>query len=194
MGKGSLYYHVESKENLLFLIHERVMREVSLTAKEIASSTAPAREHLDQLAREQLRIITAYPDHVWVFMHEFRYLDGERHDKFVAVRREYEASVRKILEDGIAAGEFHIADVELTTLAWLGMYNYTYVWLRENGRLKEEEIADQFQAIFLSGILAVDGPKGSPAEEPRVTARKSSASSPANRERVTRKHRPTPTR
>src|ERR1700743_2702257 len=28
LGKGSLYYYVDSKENLLYLIHERVMNQV----------------------------------------------------------------------------------------------------------------------------------------------------------------------
>lgn len=154
MGKGSLYYHVESKENLLFLIHERVMREVVETARAIASSPQTASERLNLLAAEQLRIITSWPDHVWVFMHEFRYLEGDRARQFKKARQEYESIVEKILEDGTESGEFEIADIRIATLAWLGMYNYTYVWLQLKGRLRSEEIVAQFQNVFLRGVLS----------------------------------------
>ena len=41
LGKGSLYYYVQSKENLLYLIHERVMGQVFDTATQIAGLDEP---------------------------------------------------------------------------------------------------------------------------------------------------------
>ena len=40
-----------------------------------------------------------------------------------------------ILAAGIAAGEFRDVDPRLTALAWLGMHNYTYLWLKPDGDL-----------------------------------------------------------
>jgi hypothetical protein len=65
----------------------------------------------------------------------------------------------------------------------------TAVWLREGGRLKHDDIADQFQEIFLSGILSGKDPKGGPPDSPQAVVRNRSASPSANRERVTRRKR-----
>ena len=152
LGKGSLYYYVESKENLLFLIHERVMAQVLELATRIAGLDQPAADRLRLLGQEQISIITTYPDHVWVFLHEYKALTGERAKHFSASRRQYESCIERILSDGVAAGEFAIADVRIAALAWLGMHNYTYIWFTPNRRLSVTRLAAEFYEIFLRGI------------------------------------------
>jgi TetR/AcrR family transcriptional regulator, cholesterol catabolism regulator len=154
LGKGSLYYYVESKENLLYLIHERVMGQVFDTATRIAGLDEPAAERLRQLGHEQISVIARYPDHVWVFLHEFRALTGERAAHFTASRRRYERSIEKILQDGVDCGEFVIDDVHLAALGWLGMHNYTYIWFQPGKRLTAARLATAFYDLFIQGISA----------------------------------------
>ena len=61
-----------------------------------------------------------------------------------------------MLQAGIDAGEFRAVDPRLTALAWLGMHNYTYLWLKPGGRMSAREVARPFAEIFISGI-ATDG-------------------------------------
>lgn len=157
LGKGSLYYYVESKENLLYLIHERVMGQVFDTAARIAGLEEPAAERLRQLGHEQISVIARYPDHVWVFLHEFRALTGERAAQFTASRRRYERSIEKILRDGVDSGEFVIDDVHLAALGWLGMHNYTYIWFQPGKRLTATRLAAAFYDLFIQGISAPAG-------------------------------------
>ena len=82
------------------------------------------------LGDELLDVIHRYPDHVWVFLHEFPALTDERAEQFRVRRREYERRVEAVLQAGIDAGEFRDVDPRLTALAWLGMHNYTYLWLK----------------------------------------------------------------
>jgi TetR/AcrR family transcriptional regulator, cholesterol catabolism regulator len=154
LGKGSLYYYVESKENLLYLIHDRVMGQVFDTATRIAGLDEPAAERLRQLGREQISVIARYPDHVWVFLHEFRALTGERAAHFTASRRRYERSIEKILQDGVDSGEFVVDDVHLAALGWLGMHNYTYIWFQPGKRLTAARLATAFYDLFVQGISA----------------------------------------
>ena len=86
------------------------------------------------LGDELLDVIHRYPDHVWVFLHEFPALTAERAEQFRVRRREYERRVEAVLQAGIDAGEFRDVDPRLTALAWLGMHNYTYLWLKAGGR------------------------------------------------------------
>jgi AcrR family transcriptional regulator len=153
LGKGAFYYYIESKEELLAAIHDRVMDEVMVGADRVATAGGTPSAQLAMLGDELLDVIHRYPDHVWVFLHEFPALTAERAKQFRRRRRKYEQRVEDILQAGIDTGEFRAVDTRLTALAWLGMHNYTYLWLKPNGRISAREVAKPFGDIFLRGIL-----------------------------------------
>ncbi len=66
--------------------------------------------------------------------------------------RSSSARVEAILEHGIAAGEFREVDPRLTALAWLGMHNYTYLWLNRRRRPHRTRRGEPFADIFIAGI------------------------------------------
>src|SRR6188508_2248468 len=152
LGKGALYHYIGSKEELLAAIHDRVMDEVMLSADRVANAGGSPTEQLEMLGDELVGIIARYPDHVWVFLHEFPALTGEWAEQFRRRRREYEQRVEGIFRDGIEAGEFRDVDPRLATFAWLGMHNYTYLWLRAKGRMSPHEVAASFADIFIRGV------------------------------------------
>jgi AcrR family transcriptional regulator len=152
LGKGAFYHYIGSKEELLAAIHDRVMDEVLLGAERVAEAGGSPTAMLTMLGDELLDVIYRYPDHVWVFLHEFPALTAERADRFRVRRREYERQVEAVLQAGIDAGEFRDIDPRLTALAWLGMHNYTYLWLKVDGRLTARDVAKPFADIFIRGI------------------------------------------
>jgi AcrR family transcriptional regulator len=152
LGKGALYHYIGSKEQLLAAIHDRVMDEVLLGADRVADAGGSPSAQLAMLGDELLDVIHRYPDHVWVFLHEFPALTGERAAKFRARRREYERRVEVVLKAGVRSGEFRRIDPWLTARAWLGMHNYTYLWLKPGGRLSARDVAKPFADIFMKGI------------------------------------------
>lgn len=154
LGKGALYHYIGSKEELLAAIHDRVMDEVMLGADRVAETGGPPSKQLARLGDELLDVIHRYPDHVWVFLHEFPALTGARAEQFRVRRREYESRVEGVLRAGVAAGEFRKIDPWLTARAWLGMHNYTYLWLRPGGRLSARSVARPFADIFMQGIAS----------------------------------------
>jgi TetR/AcrR family transcriptional regulator, cholesterol catabolism regulator len=152
LGKGALYHYIGSKEELLAAIHDRVMDEVMLGAERAAAAGGSPTAQLAMLGRELLDVIHRYPDHVWVFFHEFPALTGERAAAFRERRRDYERQVESVLRAGVESGEFRDLDPWLTARAWLGMHNYTYLWLRAGGRLSARDVAQPFAEIFMHGI------------------------------------------
>src|SRR4051794_36228362 len=89
LGKGALYHYIGSKEALLAAIHDRVMDEVMLGADRVAASGGSPSSQLTMLGAELLDVIHRYPDHVWVFLHEFPALTGERASQFRERRAAY---------------------------------------------------------------------------------------------------------
>ena len=154
LGKGALYHYIGSKEELLAAIHDRVMDEVMVGADRVAAAGGTPSQQLTMLGDELLDVIHRYPDHVWVFLHEFPALTGERAERFQGRRREYERRVEAVFAAGVASGEFRALDPRLTSLAWLGMHNYTYLWLKPGGPLSARDVAQPFADIFLRGVIA----------------------------------------
>jgi len=157
LGKGALYHYIGSKEELLAAIHDRVMDDVMVGADRVAEADGSPSQQLTMLGEELLDVIHRYPDHVWVFLHEFPALTGERAERFRGRRREYERRVEGVLQAGVDSGEFRDLDPWLTARAWLGMHNYTYLWLKPGGRLSARDVAKPFADIFMQGICAPEG-------------------------------------
>jgi AcrR family transcriptional regulator len=154
LGKGALYHYIGSKEELLAAIHDRVMDEVMLGADRVAQAGGWPPAQLAMLGDELLDVIHRYPDHVWVFLHEFPALTGARAAQFRERRARYEQRVEAVLQAGVDSGDFRDLDPWLTARAWLGMHNYTYLWLKAGGRLTARDVAKPFAEIFMRGIEA----------------------------------------
>jgi len=152
LGKGALYHYIGSKEGLLAAIHDRVMDEVLLGAERVVDAGGTPPEQLAMLGEELLDVIHRFPDHVWVFLHEFPALTGERAERFRERRRTYERQVEAVLQAGVDSGDFRDLDPWLTARAWLGMHNYTYLWLKPGHRLSARDVAEPFADIFRQGI------------------------------------------
>jgi TetR/AcrR family transcriptional regulator, cholesterol catabolism regulator len=153
LGKGGLYHYIGSKEQLLAAIHDRVMDEVLLGADRVGRAGGSARQQLSMLGEVLLDVIARYPYHVWVFLHEYPALTDDAADRSEQRRREYDRRIEAILLAGMDAGEFRSdIDVALVGLAWLGMHNYTYRWLRDRTGCSSHQVAGSFAALLLDGL------------------------------------------
>ena len=152
LGKGALYHYIGSKEELLAAIHDRVMDEVMLGADRVNLAGGSPPERLAMLGEELLDVIFRFPDHVWVFLHDFPALTGKNAEMFRQRRRAYEQRVEEVFKQGVESGDFRPLDTRLAVAAWLGMHNYTYLSLRAGGRFSVKEVAKSFADIFVWGI------------------------------------------
>lgn len=163
LARGALYYYIGSKEALLAEIHDRVMDPLLTEAEAIGSLDVPFRARLRLLSESLLWQIIHRRDHVWVFLHEYQQLQGEPRSLFRAKRRRFEQYVRDVLAVGREQGLVHVEDLELATLAFLNLHNYTYQWLGGRHDLEVEGLSRFYCGVFLDGIAAapgadVDGP------------------------------------
>src|ERR1700747_3709868 len=93
--KGSLYAHIESKADLLW----EVAREGAAAfhaALDSVLDEGPVIDRIDAALRAHLRVVSEQLDVATVFVREWRYLEGEPRDEFLAERRRYEERFRAL--------------------------------------------------------------------------------------------------
>jgi AcrR family transcriptional regulator len=153
LARGGLYHYIGSKQALLIEVFDVLMAPLLERAREIAAAEAPAEERLRLLVRVWMAHVDSHRAHMTVFTQERRTLERTPEwERVRADRREFEAILGAILEDGVAAGELVIPDVDLAKLAITGMVNSTPQWFDPARRLAAEQVADGFCDLLLGGI------------------------------------------
>jgi AcrR family transcriptional regulator len=154
--KGSLYAHIEGKEDLLY----ETMRAGAAafhTALDEISGQLPAPEKIRLALRAHLRVVAAQLDVATVFVREWKYLEGARLDEIVAERRRYEERIRELFREGREQSELR-SDLDETAAArlFLSAANWAYTWLKPG--TDTDAIADRFFAVLLDGIRGYSTP------------------------------------
>src|SRR5579864_1988854 len=148
--KGSLYSHIESKADLLWEVASEgaVAFHAALDA---VPEDGPVLDRIRDALRAHLRVVAEQLDVATVFIREWRYLEGERRDAFVAERRRYEERFRALFREGREVGELR-TDLDDGTAALLALSsaNWAYTWLRPNA--DTDDLADRFTALLLDGM------------------------------------------
>jgi AcrR family transcriptional regulator len=153
LGRGALYHHIESKEALLYEICVLHVRDLVGFAENLLALDLPPEMKFRRLSRQLMRVISHNLDELTVFFHDFRALSAERAENIAGLRQRFEDAWLTILEKGAEDGTFRQVNPILVK-GILGMHNYSYLWLTQDGALEPEEIADVFCDALLRSIAA----------------------------------------
>jgi AcrR family transcriptional regulator len=152
IGKASLYHHFESKEAILFEIHNRFVDPMLDFANELVRSQMSSDECLAAISRQLMVTIATYKDYCTIFFREINSLSPERFQLVQGKRQQFYDIIIKLIRQGVMEGVYAEVPVGLTAMAFLGMHNYAYTWLSPKGTVAPERIATLFSEIFFSGI------------------------------------------
>ncbi len=151
--RGSLYHHIESKEDLLFEIMKSGITKMIEPVEAVVSSPLPAGEKLDRFIEAHFDTIASLGS-VRVLFRELRSLPPARRQKIVAHRDHYEGLVRRIIAEGAESGQFRPVDPKFAGLMVLGVCNWACNWYSPNGPLSRAQIARIFGNLLLHGLEA----------------------------------------
>lgn len=154
LARGALYYYIGSKDALLAEIHDRVLDPLLVESAAILAMGGSFETRLRLLSESLLWQILNRAEHVWVFLHEYRQLEGEYREAFREKRQRFESHIRQVLTEGAEQGLLRVDDLELTTLAFLNLHNYTYQWQGGRKDLQVEKLAGFYCEIFFNGVMA----------------------------------------
>lgn len=146
--KGSIYYYISSKQDLLFQCHDMAMSLLLENIEKVRVSELPP----DAMLREVIR------EHIETLMSEFNLItvtlgsDYELEDKYAEIiikkRDMYENFIAGIIRDGISKGIFREVPVKVVINLIMGAANWIGRWYSEEGTMSLQEIG-QFYADYL---------------------------------------------
>ncbi|HZG70915.1 MAG TPA: TetR/AcrR family transcriptional regulator [Chondromyces sp.] len=152
--KGTFYYYFKSKEELLMGIHQQYIER--LIEKQEAIINDPSKTYKQKLHDIIFRLIHDIEKEgmrARVFLREIRHLSDPHLESITAKRDRFRENIQKVLEEGMAAGEFRSdLPADIVTFGVLGMANWCYYWFDANGRVSDKEVARIFTSIVIDGI------------------------------------------
>jgi AcrR family transcriptional regulator len=154
--KGSLYAHIDSKQDLLYEAMREGAEAFHAALDEIPDDLRVT-ERIRLALRAHLRVVAEQLDIATVFVREWRYLEGERAAEFLAERRRYEERFRALFREGRELGELRTdLDDQAAALLVLSAANWAYTWLPAGA--DTDALGDRFFAILVDGIRGYSTP------------------------------------
>ncbi|MFF3348692.1 TetR family transcriptional regulator [Streptomyces sp. NPDC002779] len=154
MSPAALYIHYKTKEELLHRIsrigHEKAL-EILRTA---AAGEGSATERLANAVSSFVRWHAGGRTTARVVQYELDSLGPEARAEILALRRQVDAEVRGIIEDGVASGEFDVPDVKGTTLAILSLSIDVARWFNVQGSRTPDEVGELYADLVLRMVGA----------------------------------------
>ncbi|MEU1469711.1 TetR/AcrR family transcriptional regulator [Streptomyces sp. NPDC005761] len=154
MSPAALYIHYKTKEELLHRI-SRIGHDRALTLLESAADgEGTATERLAGAVRAFVRWHAERHTTARVVQYELDALAEEHRTEIIELRRRSDAAVRRIIGEGVAAGEFDVPDVPGTALAVLSLCIDVARWFNAQGSRTPDEVGELYAGLVLRMVAA----------------------------------------
>ncbi|MER6676377.1 TetR/AcrR family transcriptional regulator [Streptomyces sp. NPDC000983] len=154
MSPAALYIHYKTKEELLHRI-SRIGHEKAVDILRTASGReGSATDRLADAVSSFVRWHAGGRTTARVVQYELDSLGPEAREEIVGLRRQADAEVRGIIQDGVASGEFDVPDVKGTTLAVLSLCVDVARWFDVRGSWTPEEVGELYADLVLRMVGA----------------------------------------
>jgi TetR/AcrR family transcriptional regulator, cholesterol catabolism regulator len=159
ISKAGLYYHFPRKQDLLAAIinlaHDILERDVQ---KALVDSRSDE-DALRRIIHTHARLITREDDAAYAVLavQEMRSLLPEDRAQIAGRKRAYLAMIRQRLDSLAASGRLDGIDPTVATHTLSGMVLWLSNWYHPNGRLPDDEVANQIARLAVNAVLPNGG-------------------------------------
>lgn len=152
--KGSLYYYISTKEDLLFWLLEEVHEDVERILGEVEAleGLAPL-ERLHEYVRRQVEYNATNLAKISVYYHDIEQLGDERREDIKGRRKAHERFVTTMIKEAQARNEIAPdADARVLANCVFAVMIWIYRWYRPGGRVKRDELASLLADFAVGGL------------------------------------------
>jgi AcrR family transcriptional regulator len=152
--KGSLYYYIKTKEDLLWAIIQRPHTAALALVEECRAMEVGPAERLRWFIDAYARLLAKDRIFVTVYLHELERLSPARLETIRSERAGFIAFLAELISQGQQSGAFRAGgSAEVLALAILGMLNASVGWYRGRRPHRTDEIIDSILLLVSSGII-----------------------------------------
>jgi AcrR family transcriptional regulator len=153
--KGSLYYYIESKEDLLAGIFAQTDREFLALIDETVALDMSEIDRLRHFARAWCMWYITNIGRSRVYVNDWTHLTGTRRRRQAEMRRVYGRKVQELIDRAIdELGLEPRFDPEITRRYIFSAVNGLPLWYRANGPANPEDIADAYGELVVGTVLS----------------------------------------
>jgi AcrR family transcriptional regulator len=149
---AGIYYYVESKQELLYLIQTYTFKTVLTRLEERLAGISSPVEKLKSLVHNHLDYFLRHPVEMKVLSHEDEALEGAYRKEVLQIKRRYYQIALGIFEEMRACGVARRVNPRLAVLSLFGMMNWVYTWHRPNVDPGADALAEAVAGMFLHGV------------------------------------------
>ena len=157
--QASLYYYFESKEAALEAVCSDGVEDYAVRALAVLRGPGTASDKVAKLVFHHLSPVVERQDYTVVFHRERRYLPKPARERIRTLERRYERIIQKVIEQGVASGEFRAdLDPRMATLALLGLGNSATAWYGREPGATFERITSNYIDLLVRAFRKDDAP------------------------------------
>lgn len=152
MLKGSLYYYIKSKEDLLYQL---LLDVIVAGQNRVGAKIAGIEDPIEQLAvglEEHIQYIIENQVRVGLFLHEFDAFTGRRRGRIHEELTKYQKIFVDIVLNGQKQKKFVDLDPWLAVDGFLGMCNWIYRWYPGEKNPSLDLVKKTFTQMVLNGM------------------------------------------
>ena len=156
VSNSILYHYFKDKNELLYVIIERIGRELIESLRAIQDAYNNPVEALSKMILTQISIIKEKKKEAKIFLEEQYQLNDVYKKKILKQHREIYNIYKRQLELLEKEGKLRHVNKAVADFSIHGMMIWSYRWYREGGRFSIEDVARAITDIFFYGILKRD--------------------------------------
>lgn len=150
---SGLYYYVESKQKLLYLIQIHTFRTILSELQNKLEGTPDPAVRLRILVHNHLEYFLRHPMEMKVLAREDDVLVGDYRKEVAEIKRRYYATALAIFEELRRAGQARRLNPRIAVLSLFGMMNWIHTWHRPQVDPQAEALSDVMSRMFLHGVM-----------------------------------------
>lgn len=152
MNKASLYYYVNSKDDLLARVIYRASQRLRLLAEGISEDTDDPQRALVRLVETHCHTLLDHPNEFGTVIFQRRYISADILPEISDRERAYFDAVKALVARGKERGVFRSADPGVTAQILLDSMNGILRWYRPGGRLDRDKAVGAIAAFACHAI------------------------------------------
>ncbi|HTS10895.1 MAG TPA: TetR/AcrR family transcriptional regulator [Candidatus Limnocylindrales bacterium] len=153
---AGLYYYVESKQQLLYLIQIYTFKAVLARLEKRLAGVKDPVERLRLLIHNHLDYFLRHPVEMKVLSHEDEALEGEFRKEVLEIKRRYYDVALDIFEEMRRQGLARRLNPRVAVLSLFGMMNWIYTWHRPEIDPQADALSESMAGLFLQGVVGGD--------------------------------------